>query len=305
MEGRSRRLDDVGRRLRQGRLRQPQRRLPLHPRRSSAHDPAGRGRRPERVVRRGPLRQLRPDELRRHEGGRHLLHADLGPRAREVRHSRERGRAGLRRDGDHQGDAREGHRGDGREDAPSAGWASPRTSRRRTSGSPPTRRRSSTARRSPSTAGWCSGREPFGPDRLDRLLPAGDRGVERRSPGALRRDRSGVRRQDGGRQRDQDALVRAARLGDVRPRRPRGAEGARRGGEDASGRRPHPPRHGLAGLRDARRRRSSSSTSSARRTPGRSTSAAPARRSRRASRRPRVSSRRTSRSGRSSRSGRT
>jgi len=84
----------------------------------------------------------------------------------------------------------------------SAAWAGPRSSPRATSGSPPTPRRSFTARCSRWTAAWCPGpdavrsaaglrsRSPaaggsddaFRSDRGHRALPARDRGVERRAP---------------------------------------------------------------------------------------------------------------------------
>ena len=74
----------------------------------------GRRRHPQRLVRRRPLRQLRPDQLRGHEGRRHQHDADLGARAGALRHPRQRRRARLRRDRDPAGDAAEGPRGDGR-----------------------------------------------------------------------------------------------------------------------------------------------------------------------------------------------
>ena len=114
---------------------------------------------------------------------------------------------------------------------------------------------SSTARPCRSTAGWWSGPEPRTPPRahrLDRRVPAGDRGLERRAPGALRRGRlpefvdkmeavSGIRRRW---YAPPDWATSDLAL-------PRGATGARRGGEDARRRRPHHPRHRLARLHHA------------------------------------------------------
>ncbi len=71
---------------------------------------AGRRRDPLDLVGGRPVRQLRPDQLRRDQGGRHRHDQGLGARAREVRHPRQRGGARVHRHRDPRLDAGEGHR---------------------------------------------------------------------------------------------------------------------------------------------------------------------------------------------------
>ncbi len=84
VEGRPEALRDERAGLRRRRLREPQGRLPLHPRRGAAHDLRGGRRDPQRLFRGRPLRQLRTDQLRRHQGRRDQHDPDLGARAGAV-----------------------------------------------------------------------------------------------------------------------------------------------------------------------------------------------------------------------------
>ncbi len=87
--------------------------------------------------------------------------------------------------------------------------------------------------------------------RRHRPLPAGARDHERLSAGAAP-PVSRLRREDGGVERDPEALVGARGLDDLRRRAARGAAGPRAGGKAAGGGRPRHPRHGLAGLHHPR-----------------------------------------------------
>ena len=92
----ARRGDDDRRGVGRGARREPQGRLPLHAGRGPAHDPRGRRRRAQRLVGGGALRELRPDELRGHEGRRRRDDPHLGPRAGQAQDPRERGGPRLR-----------------------------------------------------------------------------------------------------------------------------------------------------------------------------------------------------------------
>ncbi len=134
--------------------RQPQGRLQLHPRGGAASHRGRRRRDAQRLVGGLPQRQLRPDQLRRHQGRRHRHDQDLGARAREVRHPGQRGGAGLRPHRDPQRDAAR---------RSSTAWsATPRWGGSATSrdiakpmcGWPPMRRTGSPGRRSALMVGW-------------------------------------------------------------------------------------------------------------------------------------------------------
>ena len=122
-------------------------RLPLHPRRGAAHD---RGRR-----RRDPVDASSVVGLYGNFGQTNYAATKGGLITMTRTWARELGKfkirvnavaPGLHRHRDPRGDAREGARGDGGAHADRPHGASPRTSPTPTSGSPPTRRRSSTAR---------------------------------------------------------------------------------------------------------------------------------------------------------------
>ncbi len=102
-----------------------------------------RRRDPQRLVGGVSQRQLRPDQLRGHQGRRHRDDQDLGARTGQVRDPGQRGGAGIRQDRDHQRDAAEGHRDPWWRTRPWAGSATPGTSRKPTCGSLPMRRRGS------------------------------------------------------------------------------------------------------------------------------------------------------------------
>ena len=125
---------------------------------------------PERLVDRRPLRQLRPDQLRRDQVRRHRDGEDLGARARPQGHPRQRDLPGLHRDADPQDHAGQGHQDDGGPAFRSGASASPRRSPTPTRGSPRTKRRTSTARSSRSRAAVTI-LEPHGSDaRPERVL---------------------------------------------------------------------------------------------------------------------------------------
>ncbi len=74
-------------------------------------------RHPHGIVDRRPVRQFRPDQLRRHQGGGHQHDAHLGARAGTLRHSRQRRRARIHRHRDGSRNAAEGAGRDGQSHA--------------------------------------------------------------------------------------------------------------------------------------------------------------------------------------------
>ena len=91
---------------------QPDRRLPLHAGRAAADAEAAQRPHREHHVGGGPHRQRRPGQLRRQQGGHRRLHQGGGPRGGLALHHRQRGGAGLHRDGHDRGHDRQGAGGD-------------------------------------------------------------------------------------------------------------------------------------------------------------------------------------------------